>query len=247
MTIHVYIVGAGPGSPELLTRKAYRLLQEAEIIVCDHLISEEIMALIPDATETLYVGKEPGKQCISQEEINELLVSLAKKYQKIVRLKGGDPFVLGRGSEEAAYLQKHGITYEVVPGITAAAGCAAQLGIPLTHRDYATGVRFVTGHRKQGEEMQLNWQSLADPMTTLVIYMGLKNIDLIAEELIKAGMPADIPVVVIENGTIPEQRVIIATLDKVAQEVTDQQFQPPALIVVGNVVKMAQLLEMEVR
>ncbi|MGE5503971.1 MAG: uroporphyrinogen-III C-methyltransferase, partial [Actinomycetota bacterium] len=187
----VALVGAGPGDPELLTVKALRLIGEAEVVVFDRLVSPEVLDLVPAGTTRIYAGKALGDHALVQDEINELLVGLARSGRRVVRLKGGDPFVFGRGSEEAEYLAHHNIPFEVVPGISSASGCSTYSGIPLTHRGLAMGVRFVTGHAREGLPLAHDWSKLADPDCTLVIYMGLTTLPLIADELVKAGLPAD--------------------------------------------------------
>ncbi|MBT4934932.1 MAG: uroporphyrinogen-III C-methyltransferase [Rhodospirillaceae bacterium] len=238
----VYIVGAGPGDPDLLTIKAARLLKEAEVVVFDRLVSEEILELVPAGTTRIFAGKAARDHHMPQEEINELLVSLAKSGRKVVRLKGGDPFIFGRGSEESLYLAKNNIPFEIVPGITASAGCGSYAGIPLTHRGLATGVRFVTGHCREGKHLDLNWQSLADPETTLVIYMGLINVAKIRDELIKAGLPADTPAGAIERGTTAEQRTILTTLEELPACIEKAELKAPSLLIIGRVVQLAEEL-----
>lgn len=238
----VYIVGAGPGDPELLTVKAARLLKEAEVVVYDRLVSEEILELVPPGTTRIFAGKAARDHHMPQQEINELLVSLANSGRKTVRLKGGDPFIFGRGSEEALFLAKNNVSFEVVPGITASAGCGSYAGIPLTHRGLATGVRFVTGHCREGKHLDLNWQSLADPDTTLVIYMGLINVGKIRDELINAGLPADTPAGAIERGTTADQRTILTTLEELPACIEKANLKAPSLLIIGRVVQMAEEL-----
>jgi uroporphyrin-III C-methyltransferase/precorrin-2 dehydrogenase/sirohydrochlorin ferrochelatase/uroporphyrin-III C-methyltransferase len=235
----VFIVGAGPGDPELLTLKAHRLLSTAEVVVYDRLVSKEILDLAPAGAMRIYAGKAPGAHHLPQDEINALLVRLARTGRAVVRLKGGDPFVFGRGSEEAAYLAEAGIAVSVVPGITAAAGCAAAAGIPLSHRGVATGVRFVTGHCREGVPLDLNWRSLADPETTLVVYMGLANIEKMCRELIQAGLPAETPAVAISKGTTAAERRCQASLEVLPQAVRSAALVAPVLLIVGRVVEMA--------
>lgn len=237
----VFIVGAGPGDPELLTVKALRLISEADVVVYDRLVSEPILELIPAGTTRIFAGKAARDHHMPQEEINELLVGLARGNRKVVRLKGGDPFIFGRGSEEAVHLARNGIPFEVVPGITASAGCAAYAGIPLTHRGLSRGVNFVTGHCQEGH-LDLNWKSLADPDTTLVVYMGLTNIRLICTELIAAGLPADTPAAAIHKGTTPEQRSVLSILERLADDVQGAGLAAPTLLVVGRVVELAETL-----
>ncbi|NQU56487.1 MAG: uroporphyrinogen-III C-methyltransferase [Rhodospirillales bacterium] len=238
----VYIVGAGPGDPELLTIKAARLLKEAEVVVFDRLVSEAILDLVPAGTTRIFAGKAARDHFMPQDEINDLLVSLAKSGRMTVRLKGGDPFIFGRGSEEALHLAKHNIPFEIVPGITASAGCGSYAGIPLTHRGLATGVRFVTGHCREGKHLDLNWKSLADPDTTLVIYMGLINVAKIRDELINAGLPADTPAGAIERGTTAEQRTILTTLEELPACVDKAHLKAPSLLIIGRVVQLAEEL-----
>jgi len=238
----VHLVGAGPGDPDLLTVKALRLIQQAEAIVYDRLISPEILALIPPGTMRIYVGKANAHHTLSQDETNALLVRLARTGHRVVRLKGGDPYIFGRGSEEAEHLARHGVSFEVVPGITAASGCTAGLGIPLTHRGLAMGVRFVTGHCRDDRDLDLNWVSLADPDTTLVIYMGLANLQQISRELIAAGLPADTPAAAIANGTTPQQTICTASLADLPERAGAARLDAPVLIVIGRVVSLADVL-----
>jgi len=235
----VHLVGAGPGDPELLTLKALRLIEAADVVVYDRLVSAEIMALVPEGASRINVGKQPNCHPVPQDEINQLLASLAKPGRTVVRLKGGDPFLFGRGSEEAAYLHARGIGYKVVPGITSASGCAASVGLPLTHRGLARGVRFVTGHCREDAPLEFDWQGLADPETTLVIYMGRANMAQIAVRLIAEGLAAATPVLAICNGTQPDQRQVIAPLGEVAQAVTDARFDGPVLFIIGAVAGLA--------
>lgn len=236
----VFLVGAGPGDPELLTLKALRLLREAEVVVYDRLISQDILDLIPTGTARIYAGKASGAHSLPQDETNELLVKLARTGHRVVRLKGGDPLVFGRGSEEALHLARHGVACEVVPGVTAAAGCAASAGIPLTHRGLATSVRFVTGHCCAGRPLDLNWQSLADPDTTLVVYMGLAHISEIACRLIEAGLPADTPAAAVANGTLDDERLVVATLATLADQVQLASFPAPVLFIIGRVIEVLE-------
>jgi len=238
----VYIVGAGPGDPELVTIKAARLMKEADVVVYDRLVSDAILEMVPAGTTRIFAGKAARDHFMPQEEINDLLVTQAKKGLKTVRLKGGDPFIFGRGSEEALHLAKHKIPFEIVPGITASAGCGSYAGIPLTHRGLATGVRFVTGHCREGKHLDLNWQSLADPDTTLVIYMGLINVAKIRDELINAGLPGDTPAGAIERGTTAEQRTILTTLNELPMCVEKAALKAPSLLIIGRVVQLAKEL-----
>ncbi len=238
----VFLVGAGPGDPELLTVKAHRLLQSADVVVYDRLVSAEIMALIPAGTMRISVGKQPKSHPIPQHEINRLLVRLAKAGHNVVRLKGGDPFVFGRGSEEALELVASGVAFEVVPGITSASACAAAVGMPLTHRGMATGVRYLTGHCREDSELDFDWQGLTDPATTLVIYMGMANMAEIAAKLIAHGADPKLPAAAINNGSTPAQRHIISTLDSLAADAKAAVFIGPVLFVIGQVVTLRALL-----
>ncbi len=248
MQAKIYLVGTGPGDPDLLTVKAQRLLQTANVIVYDRLVSDEIIEQIPHGVSRIYVGKESGRHPVPQDEINQLLVRLARGNSRtIVRLKGGDPFVFGRGSEEAIYLTERGIPFEVVPGITAAVACTAYAGIPLTHRGMARGVHIVTGHCQENEPLDLDWQKLADPERTIVIYMGLANLTQICHKLVEAGLPADTPAAVIENGTTRQQRHCIASLDHLPAKVLQYKMKAPVMIVIGQVVSLAGKLDWFVR
>ncbi|MBK0034638.1 uroporphyrinogen-III C-methyltransferase [Erwinia sp. S43] len=233
----VWLVGAGPGDAELLTLKALRAIQQADVVVFDRLVSPPVMALIPDEALRIDVGKSMRDHTLGQDEINQLLVDLALRGHRVVRLKGGDPFVFGRGGEEMAHCQRHGVPCHIVPGITAAMGCAAASGIPLTHRDLAQSVRFVTGHGAQGEP-DVDWAALASARQTLVFYMGITHSDHISQQLVAHGLPASTPVAVIERGTQPEQRVLTATLDSLAHIIAREKVKTPALLIVGEVVKM---------
>ncbi|MEM7221819.1 MAG: uroporphyrinogen-III C-methyltransferase [Pseudomonadota bacterium] len=239
---NVYLVGAGPGDPDLLTVKAMRLLREAEVVVYDRLISSAILALVPAGTMRIYVGKAAAKHHRSQDETNELLVSLARAGHQVVRLKGGDPFIFGRGSEEATYLARHGIPFQVVPGITAASGCGASLGIPLTHRGLAKGVRFVTGHCRNNGALDLNWSSLADPDTTLVIYMALANLEEISCKLQAAGLAPGTPAAAVAGGTMPSQSMVCGSLADLSARVSELDLQAPVLIIIGRVVELASVV-----
>lgn len=234
----VWLVGAGPGDVELLTVKALRLLHQAEVVVYDRLVSEAVMAEVPASAICIDVGKQPGRHGLKQGEINQLLADLARGGREVVRLKGGDPFIFGRGGEELAFLQQAQVRCEVVPGITAAVGCAAASNIPLTHRDCAQSLRLITGHGKLGEP-RLAAQTLSDPRETLVFYMGLRWSASIAEQLQQQGRAGETPVAIIENGTRPDQRVLITTLAALAQTVAQQRPVSPSLLIVGEVVRYA--------
>ena len=239
----VAIVGAGPGDPDLLTVKALRLIEAAEVVVYDRLVSEAILDLIPKGASRIFAGKTASDHHMPQGEINALLVRLAESGCRVIRLKGGDPFVFGRGGEEALHLADHGIAFEVVPGITSSAGCAAYAGIPLTHRGLSKSVRFVTGNRQNNQELDLDWQDLADPETTLVIYMGRTNVRLIADQLVAAGLAPETPSAVIYNGTLPDQKSVITRLDGLADAVEATDLAAPTLLVIGRVVSLAEPLD----
>ncbi|AJQ56502.1 TPA: uroporphyrinogen-III C-methyltransferase [Aeromonas hydrophila] len=235
----VVLVGAGPGDPGLLTLHALRQMQQADVVVYDRLVSYEVMALVRRDAKRIFVGKQAGNHCVPQEGINQLLLDEAKKGQRVVRLKGGDPFIFGRGGEELETLVGSGIGFQVVPGITAASGCAAYAGIPLTHRDHAQSVRFVTAHGKGGAQ-DLDWPLLAKDKQTLVFYMGLSSCATIREQLLTHGKAGDTPVALIERGTQPSQRVIRGTLDQLSELAVG--VESPALIMVGSVVTLADQL-----
>lgn len=239
----VYLVGAGPGDPDLLTLKAARLLKSADVVVFDRLVSQEIVAMVPSGTARLCVGKQPSHHPVPQEEINLLLVRLARSNRKVVRLKGGDPFIFGRGSEEAMELARHGVPFEVVPGITAAQGCSAAHNVPLTHRGLATGVRYLTGHCRQDLDLDFDWQGLADPDTTLVVYMGRANIADISNRLMDHGQSPDMPVLVVCNGTTERERCLTTTLRHVAREIVENDFDGPVLFIIGKVAGLAKVME----
>lgn len=239
----VYIVGAGPGDPDLLTVKALRLLGRAEVVVYDKLVSDEILALIPAGATRIFAGKVARNHHMPQEQINELLVGLARSGRMVVRLKGGDPFLFGRGGEEAAHLASHGIAFEIIPGITSASGCTAYAGIPLTHRGVAHGVHFVTGHAKEDEPLELDWRSLASAETTLVIYMGRITARQICAQLIAHGRAPATPAAVLVNGTRPNQQVTLTTLASLADRVEAIDRAAPTLLVVGDVVALAETLQ----
>ncbi len=233
----VFLVGAGPGDPELLTLKALRLIQQADVVLYDRLVSEPILELLPDSCERIYVGKRQADHALPQGDINQTLVDLAKQGRNVLRLKGGDPFIFGRGGEEIELLAENGVAFQVVPGITAASGCAAYSGIPLTHRDHSQSVRFVTGHL-QSNEINLPWPELAATGQTLVFYMGLTGLKAICESLIKHGREPSTPAAVVERGTTPEQRVIVADLDTLADIVGSQEVRAPTLLIIGEVVQL---------
>ena len=238
----VYLVGTGPGDPELLTVKALRLIQEADVIVYDRLVSEEIMQQVPHGIPRIYVGKKTGQHTFVQKEINQLLVKLANSNRAVVRLKGGDPFIFGRGSEEAMELARNNICFEVVPGITAASACSTYAGIPLTHRGLANNVQIITGHAQDNGKLEFDWQALCKPKTTIVIYMGLANLNDITRSLINAGLAADTPAAAIENGSTHRQRSCTATLSTLDRRIAEYDFRAPIMIVIGDVVCLSEML-----
>jgi len=233
----VYLVGAGPGAPDLLTFRALRLMQQADVVVYDRLVSPEILDLTRRDAEKIYVGKQRQNHALPQESINTLLADLAKAGKRVVRLKGGDPFIFGRGGEEIETLMQQGIHFQVVPGITAASGCATYSGIPLTHRDHAQSCTFVTGHLKDNS-VNLNWTQLAAPNQTIVIYMGLAGLEKVCESLIAHGSPKDLPIAIVQQGTTTHQRVITGTLATLPGKVASEDIKPPTLIIIGTVVSL---------
>jgi uroporphyrin-III C-methyltransferase / precorrin-2 dehydrogenase / sirohydrochlorin ferrochelatase len=237
----VYLVGAGPGDPDLLTFRALRLMQKADVVVYDNLVSKPILEMARRDAERIYVGKKRNDHTLPQEEINELLVRLAKEGKRVLRLKGGDPFIFGRGGEEIETLADHGILFQVVPGITAASGVASYAGIPLTHRDHAQSCIFVTGHLKDGT-MNLDWEQLARPKQTVVVYMGLHGLDTLCAELVKHGMPGNTPIAIVQQGTTQNQRVVTGTLATLPQKPEVAELHAPTLIIVGGVVTLREKL-----
>ncbi|WP_062033949.1 siroheme synthase CysG [Acinetobacter sp. BMW17] len=238
----VYLVGAGPGDPELLTLKALRLMQQADVVIYDRLVSPAIMELCRRDATKIYVGKARSNHAVPQEGINALLVEYASKGQRVCRLKGGDPFIFGRGGEEIQELFAAGVPFQVVPGITAASGCSAYAGIPLTHRDYAQSVRFLTGHLKEGSP-ELPWDELVYQNQTLVLYMGLVGLEKICEKLIEHGQRPDMPVALISKGTTLEQKVLVGTLADIASKVEENHIQAPTLTIIGDVVSLREQLQ----
>ncbi len=237
----VYLVGAGPGDPDLLTFRALRLMQKADVVVYDNLVSKPIVEMTRRDAERIYVGKKRDDHTLPQEEINLLLVRLAKEGKRVLRLKGGDPFIFGRGGEEIETLAAEGIAFQVVPGITAASGVASYAGIPLTHRDHAQSCIFVTGHLKDGT-MNLDWDALARPKQTVVVYMGLRGLDTLCAELVKHGMPDTTPIAIVQHGTQPTQRVITGTLATLPAIAEREKPQAPTLIIIGGVVTLREKL-----
>ena len=237
----IYLVGAGPGDPDLLTIGALRLMQQADVVVYDRLVSQPVLDLVRLEAERIYAGKERAAHALPQDDINHLLVRLAREGKRVVRLKGGDPFIFGRGGEEIATLMDEGIAFQIVPGITAAAGCASYAGIPLTHRDYSQSVVFVAGHLQDGS-MNLNWPALAQPRQTIVVYMGLHGVDILCQQLIVHGLPAATPAALIQQGTLPQQRVLTGNLATLPQIVRQSDVKAPTLIIVGEVVRLRDKL-----
>lgn len=238
----VCLVGAGPGDPDLLTLRALKLIQNADTIVYDRLVFPTILDYARHDAELIYVGKKSADHIVPQDQINQILVDLAKQGKMVVRLKGGDPFIFGRGGEEIEKLMEYGVDFQVVPGVTAASGCGTYAGIPLTHRDYAQHCVLVTGHMKDGT-MNLNWDSLAQPNQTIVFYMGLSNVDVLSKELTAHGLPADTPAAIVQKGTTKNQKVYTGTVESLFELVTGNNIKPPALIIVGHVVKLHEKLK----
>ncbi len=237
----VYLVGAGPGDPDLLTFRALRLMQKADVVVYDNLVSKPILEMTRRDATRIYVGKKRDDHTLPQEKINELLVRLAKEGKRVLRLKGGDPFIFGRGGEEIETLAEHGILFQVVPGITAASGVSAYAGIPLTHRDHAQSCIFVTGHLKDGS-MKLDWDALARPRQTVVVYMGLHGLATLCSELVAHGLPGNTPAAIVQQGTTQNQRVVTGTLETLPEIALAEKLHAPTLIIVGGVVTLREKL-----
>lgn len=238
----VYLVGAGPGSIELLTLKAHRLLLAADIVVYDRLVSQEILALAPARAKRMDVGKQSGRHPVPQDRINELLVSLGRSGGTIIRLKGGDPFLFGRGGEEALALAAAGIPFEVVPGITTAQGCASIANVPLTHRGIASGLRLIAGHSRADASLDPDWRGLADAETTLVVYMGLASISEVAERLIAHGRDPSTPVLAVMAATRAEEKRLVTTLQAVSSDAERAKLESPTIFIIGEVVRLARIL-----
>ncbi len=240
MSGKVFIVGAGPGDPKLITLKAVEAIKSSDVILYDRLVSPQIISMIPKKTKKVYVGRDVGDDYKHQDTTNDLMVEFAKKNKKVVRLKGGDPFIFGRGGEEAEFLRKHKVSYEIIPGITSGIGSAEYSGIPLTHRDYASSVVFVTGHEdaKKSSEV-VNWKKLAKSVDTIVIMMGLSRLDVISKKLISGGLDKKTPVAVIQNGTTKKHRMIKGDLSNISKKVKQENIRPPSIIVIGKVVSLS--------
>ncbi|MGE5423409.1 MAG: uroporphyrinogen-III C-methyltransferase, partial [Ignavibacteriales bacterium] len=233
----VYLVGAGPGDPGLLTIKARDLLQKAEVVILDRLVNKRILQYVPEEAEIIYVGKESSRHTVPQDGINQFLVDKAQEGKMVVRLKGGDPFVFGRGGEEAQYLKANGIGFEIVPGVTSAIAAPAYAGIPVTHRDHTSTLTIITGHEKPGKnESSIPWEQIGSGTGTLVFLMGIENLPNIVSNLISMGRPPGTPVALVRWGTYPYQTVLTGTLEDIVQKVNEQGFAPPAVIIVGDVV-----------
>jgi uroporphyrin-III C-methyltransferase len=238
----VYLVGAGPGDPDLLTVKAAKLIQEADVIIYDRLVGESILNLAAEKAEKIYVGKRTGKHEVPQDKITEIIIEKAQSGGKIVRLKGGDPFIFGRGGEEAEALVEKGIAFEVVPGISSSVAAPMYAGIPLTHRDYAASVAIITGHRAGDAEKPIDWAKIAGAVDTMVILMGVESLDGIVSKLLQGGVSASKPVAIVESGTYPNQRTIIGTLGSIVKDAEQKQIKPPSVIVIGKVATLGRKL-----
>ena len=240
MTGKVFIVGAGPGDPKLITLKAVEVIKSSDVVLYDRLVSKKIIAMIPKKAEKMYVGRDVGDDYKHQDTTNELMVKFAKKNKNVVRLKGGDPFIFGRGGEEAEFLRLHKVQYEIIPGITSGIGSAEYSGIPLTHRDFASSVVFVTGHEDAKKTQGVvDWKKLAKAVDTIVIMMGLSRLEIISKKLISGGLDKNTPVAVIQNGTTDEHRLIKGTLSNISKKVKEAKIKPPAIIIVGKVVNLS--------
>ena len=234
----VFLIGAGPGDPELMTLRALRMLEAANVVVYDKLVSAEILAMSPPGARMISVGKSPKCHPVTQDGINDILLREALDGHTVARLKGGDPMIFGRGSEEAAHLMQHGVAVEYAPGITAAQGASCSTGVPLTHRGLATGVQYVTGHRQADNVLDLDWKRLANPNTTLVVYMGVANIAQIAIGLMTENLPGSTPVMAVAKATTPDEKRLLSRLDHIAQDIREAEFAAPVLFIIGRVVSL---------
>lgn len=243
MTGRVYIVGAGPGDPKLITLKAIEMIKKADVVLYDRLISKETLAMIPKRAEKIYVGRNAGDDYKHQNTTNELMLKFAKKKKNVIRLKGGDPFIFGRGGEEAEFLRANKIKFELIPGITSGIGSAEYSGIPLTHRDYASSVAFVTGHEDAKKtKTSVKWKKLATSVDTIVIMMGLSRLEKICKDLVLGGLDKKTPVAVIQNGTTPKHRMIKGNISNISKKVHQARIKPPSIIVVGRVVDLSEIV-----
>ncbi len=243
MTGTVFLVGAGPGDPGLITLRAVELIKKADVVLYDRLVSKKIISIIPRKAKSVYVGRTVGDDYKHQDNTNELMVEYAKTKHHIVRLKGGDPIIFGRGGEEAEYLKKHNIKFEIVPGITSGIGSATYAGIPLTHRRFASSVAFVTGHEDfEKKKEDIRWKKLAKSTDTIVVMMGLGRISIICKQLSAGGMEKNMPVAVIQDGTTTKQKMITGTISNIAQKVKQSKIKPPSIIIIGKVVSLSKTI-----
>ena len=243
MTGKVYLVGAGPGDSKLITLRALEVLKKANVVLYDRLVSKKIISMIPKKAEKIYVGREVADEYKHQDHTNELMIKFAKKKKNVVRLKGGDPIIFGRGGEEAEYLKKHKVSFEIIPGITSGIASAAYSGIPLTHRKFSSSVVFVTGHEDpQKSKESVKWKKLANPVDTIVIMMGLPRIGIICEQLMHGGMDKKTPVAVIQNGTTPKHKMITGTISNISKLVVQKKVKPPSIIIIGKVVDLSKII-----
>ena len=243
MTGKVYLVGAGPGDPKLITLRAVELIKKADVVLYDRLVSKKILAMIPKRAVSIYVGREVGDDTTHQENTNELMVKYAQLKKSVVRLKGGDPIIFGRGGEEAEFLKSFNVKYEIIPGITSGIGSATYAGIPLTHRQFASSVVFVTGHEDPEKKTEVvKWKKLAKSVDTIVIMMGLSRIEVISRKLIEGGMDKNMPVAVIQNGTTSKQKMIKGTISNIANKIKRNQIKPPTNIIIGRVVDLSDII-----
>jgi len=235
----VYLVGAGPGDPKLITLRAVEIIKKADVVLYDRLVSSKIIGMIPKKAEKIYVGRDVGDDYKHQNSTNSLMVKFARQHNLVVRLKGGDPFIFGRGGEEAEYLRKHKIRFEIVPGITSGIGSAVYSGIPLTHRRYSSSVVFVTGHEDPMKtKSPVKWRTIAKSVETIVIMMGLSRIGTISKQLVAGGLPKTTPVAVVQSGTTEKQRMIVGTLGNIERKIKQHKITPPSIVIIGNVVKL---------
>ena len=243
MTGKVYLVGAGPGDPKLITLRAVELIKNADVVLYDRLVNKKILSMIPKHAVSIYVGRAVGDDTAHQDSTNELMVKYAKLKKSVVRLKGGDPIIFGRGGEEAEFLKSFNVKYEIIPGITSGIGSATYAGIPLTHRQFASSVVFVTGHEDPEKKSDVvKWKKLAKSVDTIVIMMGLSRIGMISKKLIDGGMDKDMPVAVIQNGTTSQQKMIIGTISNIANKIKRNKIKPPTNIIIGRVVDLSDII-----